>query len=332
MVFVTGGSGLVGQWLISELLRRGERVRASYREQPPTILPAAADPKAVEWVEGDILDPLFLQEAVSGAAVVYHCAAVVSYAPRDAERLWEVNVRGTANVVDALLSVSPTTRLVHVSSVAALGSNPDGNPLISEQAQWDADENHSAYAESKYAAELEVWRGVSEGLAAVIVNPAVIVGPADPGRSSTQLFRYAAGRHRYYPPGQLNVVDVRDVVAAMLALAPRPDLHGQRYTLSAGAVSYADFFRFAADELGNVPPTQPIPGWLAEILWRAEKARGWLTGAAPLLTKETARLSRRAVVFDATRIRQKLDFRFRSPEEAIRWSARELRSVLGAAH
>ena len=187
---------------------------------------------------------------------------------------------------------------------------------------------HSAYAESKYAAELEVWRGVSEGLAAVIVNPAVIVGPADPGRSSTQLFRYAAGHHRYYPPGQLNVVDVRDVVTAMLALAIRPDLHGERYTLNAGPVSYADFFRLAAAELGSVPPTRPIPTWLAEILWRVEKARGWLTGAAPLLTKETARLSRRASVFDAGRIRQKLGFNFRPPEEAISWCARELQPVL----
>lgn len=330
--FITGGSGLVGQWLLAALVQAGARVRASYRAAPPVTLPGGTAATAVEWLEGDILDPLFLQHAVIGADVVIHAAAVVSFAPRDAARLWQVNVEGTANVVNALLTHAPTARLLHLSSVAALGPPAADTTRVDEAAQWDPAADHSAYAESKFAAELEVWRGLNEGLAGAILNPAVIIGPGDPERSSTQLFRYAAGEHRFYPPGYLNLVDVRDVVTALLTLATGPAAHlGARYVLSAGALPYADFFGLAATALGRRPPRAPLPAVLAEVLWRAEAVRARLTGAAPLLTRETARITRRAAVFDGTRATQILGFAYRSPTEVVTWAAHELRHAgLGA--
>lgn len=323
LYFVTGATGLVGQFVVAELLRRGVRVRASYRGRPPTTLASGADVTAIEWVEGDVLDPLFLHGAVAGTDAVLHCAALVSYAPRDAEQLWMVNVTGTANVVDACLA-APSTRLGYVSSVAALGQMPAENAPVTEAARWTADGHVTAYAGSKYAAEVEVWRGISEGLAAVIVNPSVVVGPADPNRSSTQLLKYAAGRHTYYPPGQLNVVDVRDVASALVELLDRPSLLGARYILSAGALSYEAFFRLAAATLDVPPPSRELSTALAEILWRAEAVRGWLTGAAPLLTRETARIGQRSAVFDADCVRVALPFVFREPEDTIRWAAQLL--------
>lgn len=330
--FITGGSGLVGQWLLAALVGTGARVRASYRGVPPGTLPGGAAATAVEWLEGDILDPLFLQRAVAGVDVVVHAAAVVSFAPRAAAQLWQVNVDGTANVVNALLTHAPAARLLHLSSVAALGPPAVGSTYVNESTQWDPAAEHSAYAESKFAAELEVWRGLNEGLAGAILNPSVIVGPGNPARSSTQLFRYAAGEHRFYPPGQLNLVDVRDVVAAVLALATGPPAHlGARYVLSAGALPYAEFFRLAATALGCRPPRAALPALLAEILWRAEAIRARLTGAAPLLTRETARIARRAALFDGASGAQTLGFTYHLPAETVTWTAQELRRAgLGA--
>ncbi len=323
--FITGGSGLVGQWLLAALLRTGAQVRASYRSTPPTLLPEGAAATAVEWMEGNILDPLFLQEAVAGVDVVIHTAALVSFAPRDADRLWQINVEGTANVVNALLTHAPTARLLHVSSVAALGPPAPGTTTVTESSLWDEAGEHSVYAKSKFAAEQEVWRGLNEGLSGAIVNPSVIVGPGDPRRSSTQLFRYAAEEHRFYPPGNVNLVDVRDVVAALLALATAPLTHlGAQYVLSAGTLPYVDFFGMAATALGRRPPGRPLPPLLAEALWRIEAVRARLTGAAPLLTRETARVARRTSVFDGSRASRVLGVDYRSPTDSVAWAAAEL--------
>ena len=284
----------------------------------------------MEWLQGDVFDPLFLQQAVAGADVVIHAAALVSFAPREAERLWQTNVEGTANVVNALLTHAPAARLLHLSSVAALGPPPPGTSSVDETAEWDPAAEHSTYAKSKFAAELEVWRGLSEGLMGAIVNPAVIVGPGDPARSSTQLFRYAAEEHRFYPPGHLNVVDVRDVVAALLALATAPAAQlGARYVLSAGALPFGEFFELAAAALGRQPPRTLVPTMLAEVLWRFEAVRAKLTGAAPLLTRETARTTRRAAVFDGSRAARTLGFRYRPPADSVTWSAAALGATLG---
>lgn len=317
---------MVGSHLLPPLLASGARVRASFRGSPPTGAPAG-----VEWVEGDVLDSVFLGQAVAGADIVIHAAALVSFAPREADRLWRINVEGTANLVNALLAHAPAARLLHLSSVAALGPPASGTTTVDETAQWDTTAEHSVYAESKFAAELEVWRGLNEGLTGAIVNPSVILGPGDVGRSSAQLFKYAAEEHRFYPPGHLNVVDVRDVVAALLALATAPAAAlGRRYVLSAGALPYAEFFGLAARALGRRPPPTALPRALAEVLWRAEAVRAKLTGAAPLLTRETARIARRAAVFDGTRAARTLCLTYRAPAESVMWAAQELgRAGLG---
>ena len=322
----------MGQWLLAALVAAGARVRASYRGTPPATLPGGASAGAVEWVEGDVLDPLFLQQAVSVVEVVIHAAALVSFAPREAEQLWQTNVEGTANVVNALLTHNPAARLLHVSSVATLGPPAPGTTTVDETAPWDPAAEHSTYAKSKFAAELEVWRGLNEGLTGAIVNPAVIVGPGDPARSSTQLFRYAAAEHRFYPPGYLNLVDVRDVVTALLALATAPAAQlGARYVLSAGTLAYADFFGLAAEALGCRPPRAALPTVLAEVLWRVEAVRARLTGAAPLLTRETARIARRAAIFEGLRAARTLGFTYRPPAESVTWCGAALRRAgLGA--
>ena len=329
MIFVTGGSGLVGSFLIPALVAWGLPVRALYRTQ----IPALEGASGVEWVEGDLRDTTLLRAVMQGVTHVFHCAGLVSYAPQDEEALLQVNVEGTAAMVDACLD-QPGVRLCQVSSVAALGG---GSPAqegknvlpgipqeLDENTKWDLGAEHGAYATSKYLAELEVWRGISEGIQAVMVCPSVILGPADWRRSSTRLFRYAWQQHTFYTPGSVNFVDVRDVVAMMLHLTMDTTISGERYVLSAGSLPLREFLARAAACFKKKPPTVAVPDWAAEGIWRLEHVRALLTGARPLITKDTARAGRRPILYRAKKVQQATDIMFRSIEETIEWCCREL--------
>ncbi|MFC0183961.1 SDR family oxidoreductase [Pseudarcicella hirudinis] len=176
----------------------------------------------ITWFEGDILDVLSLEEAISKADYVVHTAAMVSFAPKDRNKMLRINVEGTANVVNMCL-LYKVKKLCFVSSVAAIGrkfSNgaSDTSNLIDEKAQWEESPLNSNYAKSKYQAELEVWRGVAEGLDAVVVNPSIILGEADWYKSSTQLFKYVYDENKYYTGGTINYVDVQDVAEIIYKL------------------------------------------------------------------------------------------------------------------
>ena len=333
MIFVTGGTGLIGSFLLRALRERGLAVRALHRGAVPT-----GGAPGVEWISGDLLDTEQLRVAITPDVThVFHCAGLVSYAPQDEDLLLSVNVQGTAALVDACLE-RPGIRLVHVSSVAALGgpaagavAAPDEILSVTEKASWDLGAAHPAYATSKYLGELEVWRGVAEGLLAVIVNPSVVLGPGDWHRSSTRLLRYAHQQHRFYTRGLINFVDVRDVVAQLLALAfDQPAANGQRYILSAEAVPLADFFRQAATAMQRRPPTVAVPDWAAEIIWRLEHARAVLTGARPLITKDTARAGRQPVVYSHAKVQSATGLAFRPLADTLAWCAAELGAKPGS--
>ena len=327
MIFVTGGTGLIGSFLLHALRARGLAVRALHRGPVPT---GAA--QGVEWVAGDLLDTELLRSVLTPAVShVFHCAGLVSYAPQDADALLAVNVQGTAAIVDACLA-HPGIRLAHVSSVAALGGAGASATVaagivqpITEKATWDLGAAHPAYATSKYLGELEVWRGVAEGLSAVIVNPSVVLGPGDWHRSSTRLLRYAHQQHRFYTRGLVNFVDVRDVVAHLLALAlDHSAISGERYILSAEAVPLADFFQQTATAMHRRPPSVAVPDWAAEVIWRLEHARAVLTGARPLITRDTARAGRQPVVYIHTKVQAATGLGFRPLAETLAWCAAEL--------
>jgi dihydroflavonol-4-reductase len=327
MIFVTGGSGLVGSFLIAELVARGESVRALYRGESVPQLPSTAK---VEWVQGDLRDALGLRVALEGVTHVFHCAGLVSYAPQDETILQQINVEGTANVVDACLE-RPGIRLGFVSSVAALGSKTGeqlaGTVQLDETAKWDLGAEHNAYATSKYLAELEVWRGVSEGLQAVAVNPSVILGPANWNRSSTRLFRYAYDQHAFYTPGNINVVDVRDVVEMLVRLTLDTSISGERFVLSAQAVPLRDFLGQAAACFRRKPPTVAVPEWAAETIWRLEHLRSIITGARPLITKDTARAGRQPVEYRTDKVQRVLGQSFRALSDTIAWCCEGLITI-----
>ncbi len=331
MIFVTGATGLIGSFLLRALQARGLRIRALHRGTAPT----EAFPE-VEWVQGDILDATLLTSAISPEVThVFHCAGLVSYAPQDEDALLQTNVEGTAAIVDACLT-RPNIRLGYVSSVAALGlpAEPTGEQpvalrqVVTEKATWDLGASHPAYATSKYLGELEVWRGAAEGLAAVIVNPSVVLGPGDWQRSSTRLLRYAYDEHRFYTKGLLNFVDVRDVVAHLvhLVLDTPPLPTTERYILNGGAYPLGDFLQDTAAAFGRRPPTVAVPDWAAEIIWRLEHGRAILTGARPLITRDTARAGRQRIYYDASKVQLATGLGFRPLGETIAWATEGLKT------
>jgi dihydroflavonol-4-reductase len=328
MIFVTGGTGLIGSFLLHELRARGLRVRALYRGTEP--INAAP---GVEWIAGDLLDSSLLASAISAEIThVFHCAGLVSYAPQDEDALLQINVEGTAAIVDACLA-RPGIRLGHVSSVAALGqlaasieaATEASIRVVNESATWDLGASHPAYATSKYLGELEVWRGVAEGLSAVIVNPSVVLGPGDWHRSSTRLLRYAYDEHYFYTRGLLNFVDVRDVVAHFLYLMlESPPTPSERYILSGGTCSLGDLLRAAASVWGRRPPAVALPDWAAEVVWRLEHMRSLLTGTRPLITRDTARAGRQPIRYDAQKVQLITGMPFRTLADTIAWAAHGL--------
>jgi dihydroflavonol-4-reductase len=310
---------------LQELRARGLAVRALYRSAMPPI----AAPAGIDWVLGDLLDSSLLDSILTPEVThVLHCAGLVSYAPQDEDALLQINVEGTAAVVDACLRRSGI-RLGYVSSVAALGhpapdlaSGSTTTRLLDETATWDLGASHPAYATSKYLAELEVWRGVAEGLSAVIVNPSIVLGPGDWHRSSTRLLRYAYDEHWFYTRGQLNFVDVRDVVAHLLHLTlDLPALPPARYILNGGLHPLGEFLTNMAVALGRRPPTVAVPNWAAEVIWRLEYGRALLTATRPLITRDTARAGRQPVLYDAGLATRATGLSFRPLVDTIAWLA-----------
>lgn len=295
---VTGASGLVGIHLIRALLKEGDEVVALYRTAIPAEL-TADEIQKVEWVQGDILDVVFLVELMKGCERVYHCAGLVSFNPSKANALMKINVEGTANVVNAALATG-VQKLVHVSSVAALGRKRN-NTTVTENVKWDDNANPSVYGMSKYLGELEVWRAISEGLNAVIVNPVIILGLAQWGTGSSAMFRNAYNEFPWYTEGVSGFVDAADVATAMVLLM-KSEITAERYILSAENKSYRSIFTEMAQAFGKKPPTRKVNPTLAAIVWRIEKIKSWITGKEALLTKETAETAQQKVNFDNSKI------------------------------
>lgn len=284
---VTGGTGLVGAYLLRYMVREGYRVRAIRRPGSRTDLTADVN-DALSWVEGDLLDPLSLEDALAGADTVIHCAALVSFLPADAGQLLRVNRDGTANLVDAAL-YQRVRRLVHVSSVAALGRRSGGEP-IDEKTAWQYDPLAPRYSYSKFQAEREIWRGQAEGLSVAAVYPSLIFGSGWWKAGTNQLFAHADRELPFYPPGATGMVDVRDVARAILLLLAR-DRDGDRFLLNGENISYRALLEQIATALGRRAPRHPFRRWQAQLLLWAETLRSKITGRAPLITTETIRNS-----------------------------------------
>jgi len=324
MKLVTGATGLLGSHVLRDLCRGGEKVRAIKRPNADmsvinrTFSCYSADDLSllayVEWMDADLLDYFSLADALEGIDEVYHCAAIVSFHPSTRKQLLKVNVEGTANLVNACLDKG-NVRLCHVSSTAALG-RADKQKVITEANTWKSSSSNSVYSVSKYGAEREVWRGIAEGLQAVIVNPSIILGPGDWSKGSPELFTLVWKGLKYYSFGTNGYVDVRDVSAVMLQLMQMRQF-GQRFVVSAQNVPFRDLFGQIAIGLGRKEPFIGIKPWMAEIAWRLIALGGLLSRTKPAITRETARSSNRKHYYSSEKLIQATGFKFRPVEQSI---------------
>jgi dihydroflavonol-4-reductase len=295
MILVTGGAGLVGNELIKQLLTQGKTVKAIYNKAPLTF----TNTVAFTAVQCDILDVYALEDAMLGVTEVYHCAAIVSFAPKDEHRLYKINVEGTANVVNACINAQ-VRKLVFISSVAALGRIREGQ-MINETMQWTAETSNSKYGHSKYLAEMEVWRGVAEGLNAIVVNPVIILGPGNWNEGSTKLFKSVYDGFPWFSTGTSGFVGVQDVANAMIQLM-QSDITAEKFILSAENCSYQQILNTIAKGFNKKAPAKKVTPLLAAITWRLEAFKSKFTNTAPLITKETAATSLAHVQFDNTKL------------------------------
>ncbi len=316
MILVTGGAGLVGNEVINQLLAQGKKVKAIYNS---TNIEAKQN---LEVVQCNILDVITLEEILHDVTEVYHCAALVSFAPKDAEKLYKINVEGTANIVNACLQAN-VRKLVYVSSVAALGRIREGQK-INETMQWTAETSNSVYGQSKYLAELEVWRGAAEGLQIAVVCPAIILGYSDWNSGSTKLFKSVYDGFPWYSTGTSGFVDVVDVAAAMLALM-QSSIVNEKFILSAESVSYQHVLTLIANGFGKKAPAKKVTPFLAGLTWRLEALKSFFTNTNPLITKETATTALANVAYDNNKLLQAIpNFKYKKLEDTIAETCKKL--------
>lgn len=290
MILVTGAAGLVGRELIKQLIASGRPVKALIHKKPVGI-----NHPLLQETRGDILDIVALDQLMQGVSDVYHCAGMVSFEPARRKMMYQVNAEGTANVVNAAISAG-VRKLVHVSSVSALQRLKEDEP-VTEAMLWTPGSPGSKYGHSKFLAEMEVWRGMTEGLQAVVVNPSIILGEGDPDESSVRIFSRVYHGLKWYTEGSTGFVDVRDVADSMIRLMDS-DISSERFIISAENETFRKVCDMMADAFGKARPRFRAGRQLTGLLWRFEKWRTAILGGDPLFTRETSESAHAGVRFN----------------------------------
>ncbi len=337
MILVTGATGFLGAHLLYDLIAQGENVRALYRtEESKKAVEALFKYKSstnafvkadlftkIRWQQADITDVTALSEAFVGITHVYHCAAVVSFDPSHFKKMQKVNVEGTANMVNLSLSHG-VKKFCHVSSVASLGKTENGRPTT-EETQWAPAKDKSAYSITKFASEMEVWRGTQEGLTAVIVNPSIIIGEGFYNTGSGLFFKEIEHGMRFTVPGANSFTDVLDVARAMILLM-KSDVAGQRFILAGTNTAFDTFFGMIARDIHTSPPAKMAKSWQLNLGWRLDYATHLVFGTKRTLFRATAKASITHVEYDASKITEELDFKFIPLEDTLKRTVEHYKS------
>lgn len=295
MVLITGGTGFLGAYIIQNLVSKGIAVRALRRSSKVPFFIAPPVFEKVDWAMGDVLDVVSLNDAMQGVNAVIHSAAIVSFHHQDRQAMYQSNIEGTANVVNAAIE-NNIKRFIHVSSVAALGRTQKSE-TVSENRIWEDNKSNTHYAISKHHAELEAWRGFAEGLEGVIINPSTILGYGDWHTSSSAIFKNTYKGFPWYTKGVNGFVGVEDVAEATVQLL-QSNLHQQRFIVNGDNWSFQRLLDTMATNFNKAKPHREATPFMGEAAWRFEKLKALITGSKPLLTKESARVAHSKTSFD----------------------------------
>jgi dihydroflavonol-4-reductase len=314
MILVTGATGFLGSELAMQLVQAGNVIRCTKRGS--SVIPSLLIPykNNIEWVDADMMDIFALENALDGITQVYHCAAWVSLKQADKQPMIRTNVTGTANLVNLCLELG--IRLVHVSSIAAIGQALPGL-LITENTHLEETSENDGYAISKLESEMEVWRGIAEGLDAVIVNPSLIIG-ANAGTEGTgQLFETVRKGLKFYTLGTGGFVDVADVAKCMIAVM-NSNIHAERYIINAENISYKNITASIANGFGIKPPAILAKPWVMELAWRGAAIAAAITGKAPSMDKVAAKTASLTRNYDNSKIKKAIGIEFKPVAETVR--------------
>ena len=314
-IFITGITGLLGSYVAREFAQFGE-IHGLKRANSSTRLLDEVD-FPIHWHEGTLTDLDVIDEALEGTDLVIHCAGKVSFFQKDEEELFEVNVKGTANLVNAML-YSGVKKLIHVSSVSALGRSPELTH-VDENHKWVDSPMNTKYGTSKYWGELEVWRGEQEGLDLIVVNPSVLLGKIKDDRSSTAIYSHVLENRSHYPLGSINFLDVRDAAKIIKRLFEK-GAWGERFILNQGSMKYQEFFQKMALAFDKKAPTKPVSDFMLKILLFGIGIARRLGLSKTPLNRQTAMISQQDIVFENKKIQDLLGFEYTPLEETFSWA------------
>lgn len=323
MILVTGGTGLLGAALLHQLLVNEEDVRAVYRHEQSIkkteryfkSLNAMSLFSEIEWSKANITDCPALEKAFVGITQVYHCAALVSFDPKDEKQLHKTNIEGTANVVNMSIDFK-VKKFCYVSSIAALGDTLDNSKHIDEESEWNPNNYHSDYAITKYGAELEVWRGSQEGLNVIIVNPGIIFGNGVFQDGSQEFFSKVNKGFPFYTKGIAAIIGVDDVVKAMILLMKSATTN-ERFILVSDNIPYKDLLEQVALKLHKKAPSLYVGNYATSIAWRIDALISAVSTKKRSFTRSLAKASHSTYYYDTTKVKKRLGISFNSTSELL---------------
>lgn len=325
MILVTGGTGLVGSHLLYHLTIENDDIIAIYRtqekiEKTKKVFSYYTEEfqelfNKIKWVKADIteipsLKPIFEHNI----STVYHCAALVSFAPKDYFKMRHVNIEGTANVVNFAIE-KKVNKFCFVSSIAAIGDSVNGE-FINEENEWVDNGDKHGYAITKYGAEMEVWRGSQEGMDVVIVNPGVILGSGFFDEGSGKMFNQVYNGFKFYTEGITGFVSVKDVVSSMISLT-KSNIKNERFILVSENKSFKDILFSIAENFKVKKPSIKATPLMTSIFWRIDWFLTLITGKDPLMTKNSARSSHNQEFYNSDKIQNSINFEFEKIDKSI---------------
>lgn len=318
-IAITGATGFLGGYLVAQLLKSGfyDITLLVRNRKRICLLQERLNKEGVDFkvedlktIEVELNNPRELALALQGIDTVFHTAAVVSFSDDNPSQLIETNVEMTSHLVNAALE-SGVRRLVHTSSIAALGGMKQGKMYIDETTLLEDMSTTSPYGQSKFLAENQVWRGSELGLEVVVVNPGVILGVGDFSSGGSMLVvPFLLKGLPFYTQGVTGYVDVRDVARAEVMLAQNSKATGQSFVLVGENLSFKTIITLGAEVSGKRKPWFNATEWITEFVWRAEAVICKLFARKPLFTSSAARSAQQKSYYNGEKIKQYIDFKY----------------------
>ena len=325
MILVTGGTGLVGAHLLVRLTQENERVRAIYRtlesiENAKKVfsyyknIPVDLFSK-IEWIQADITQVPSMIIAFKNVKKVYHCAAIISFDPKDYIEMRKVNIHGTAIIVNLAIDAN-IDKLCFVSSIATIGNDPK-KKRATEENEWIGNEINNGYAITKYGAEMEVWRASQEGVNVVVVNPGVILGSGFWHSGSGKMFSQVFKGLPFYSEGVTGFVGVKDVINCMVKLM-ESNYKNERFIVVSENKSFKEVLFYIADSLKKNRPFKCVKPWQAALFWRWEWLVSTLSSRKVRMSKNMAKTLNSKTYYSSEKIKKLVIEKFENIDQVVK--------------